>query len=385
MSNISKLRLTVILIIIASLCIGSIWLLLPAPADFTGDQFYSPLGTPTTIVDLVLAIGGGILFLRALRNFKEHLKPAWRLAATAQISLGMLTVLFPIIEYYYLWPNVWWNMSSYLAFLVGSIFMYFAMRRFCRILDVNNWVTTVSLIGGVILLGWALHAFIPHPQTWDQFTERQYDAFELIPLIPIICYAAAAYMAFRIRVKVGAEYHRAFTWLTIGLATQAVACIAIGVLELVGYDNWYFNSRVYELPNILGDIAILGAAYYFNAIGMALPQRRKDAGQSANSVDIILYVAGLASDASKIDPYLDKVRIITASHNTSEQLNDEMRKAFLDAYTHIEDYLIHDERLRNFDAITLRATVVSRFNLTPDNSANTFWPRLDTKPHTRSS
>ena len=377
MSAINKLRLAVVLIIFIALGVASIWLLLP-PANESG-KFYSPFGTPTTIVDLVLAIGGGVLFLRALRNFKEALKPAWRSVALAQFALGTLTLLFPIIEYYYLWPNVWWNMSSYLAYLVGSMFMYLGMRKFYKILGLQSRVTSIILIGITILVGWGLHAFIPHPVTWDQFTEHQYDLFELIPLVPIVCYSASAYLTLRIRAKVGAEYRRAFGWLAVGLTIQAGACISIGILELVGYDNWFFNSRAYEIPNILGDIGILTAAYYFNAIGLPASRTsmwRRLMGASdirqTTSIDIILYVAGMASDSSKIDGYLDSKRLVTAL----QEGNDNDREALYDAYIHIEKYLVDEERLRSFTTKGLRADVTEHFGLDAGNSGETFWPRL---------
>ncbi|MET0779703.1 MAG: hypothetical protein ABWY71_02615 [Candidatus Saccharimonadales bacterium] len=221
----------VILIMIAALGVGSIWLLLPPSANFEGSTYYSPLGAPTTLVDLVLAIGGGALFLRALRNFKQELKPAWRMVAMAQFAVGALTILFPIIEYYYLWPNVWWNMSSYLAYLIGSIFMYLGMLKFYKLLGLKSRITSIALIGTVILIGWGIHALIPHITTWEGLSEHEYDLFELVPLVPIICYSAAVYMTLRIRTKVGKEYSKAFGWLAVGLGLQAAASIAIGVLE----------------------------------------------------------------------------------------------------------------------------------------------------------
>ncbi|HSX17082.1 MAG TPA: hypothetical protein VLH86_03215 [Patescibacteria group bacterium] len=383
MSAIAKLRLRVILIVIAALGIGSGWLLLPPSANFDGATFYSPLGAPTTLVDLVLAIGGGVLFLRALHNFKQELKPAWRMVALAQFAVGVLTITFPIIEYYYLWPNIWWNMSSYLAYLVGSIFMYFGMRKFYKILGLKGRITSALLIGIVILVGWVLHAFIPHIVVWDQFNEHQYDLFELIPFVPIICYSAAAYMAFRIRAKVGKEYGMSFGWLTIGLSLQAASSIAIGVLELVGYENWYFASRAYEIPTILGDIGILTAAYYFNAIGLPTSRlgfwHRLFGGanmQPATSVDIIVYVVGMASDTSKIDIYLDNMRLITAHHKEGEPLDAQEQQKLYEVYTNLENYLVTKEPLRSFTTDSLRADITQHFGITPEQSAQTFWGRV---------
>jgi hypothetical protein len=383
MRSSTKLRLTVILIVIVALGTGGIWLLLPQSASFQGDTFYSPLGAPTTIVDLVLAIGGGMLFLRALRNFKQELKPAWRMVALAQFAVGVLNITFPIIEYYYLWPNVWWNMSSYLPYLVGSIFMYLGMRKFYKLLGLQGRITSLTLVGLVILIGWGLHAFIPHIVVWSQFNERQYDLFELIPFIPIICYSAAAYMALRIRTKVGKEYSKSFGWLAVGLGLQAASSIIIGVLEVTGYENWYFASRAYELPVIIGDIGILTAAYYFNIIG--LPSSRfslwrrltgRTESRPVTSIDIIAYVAGMASDVNQIDSYLDGMRSVTSQHQAGVAYSESDQQKLYGVYQNIEKYLVTKERLRSFDAANLRADIARHFNLDKNNSSQTFWTRL---------
>ncbi|HEV7453975.1 MAG TPA: hypothetical protein VGO07_01825 [Candidatus Saccharimonadales bacterium] len=372
-----------ILIVVAALGAGGIWLLLPQSASFQGDTFYSPLGAPTTIVDLVLAIGGGVLFLRALRNFKQELKPAWRMVALAQFAVGVLTITFPIIEYYYLWPNVWWNMSSYLPYLVGSIFMYLGMRKFYKLLELKSRITSVALVSVVILIGWGLHAFIPHIVVWTQFNEHQYDLFELVPFIPVICYSAAAYMALRIRTKVGKEYSKSFGWLAVGLGLQAASSIIIGVLEVTGYENWYFASRAYEIPVIVGDIGILTAAYYFNVIGLpgsrfSLWRRLTGRAQSraVTSVDIVVYVAGMVSDVNQIDGYLDGMRIVTSQHQTGAAYSESDQQKLYDVYRDIEKYLVTKERLRSFDAASLHANIAQHFNLDKDNSRQTFWPRL---------
>jgi hypothetical protein len=388
MSTASKLRVIIVSIIVLALGTGALfWLIVPPPANLEPGSFYSPFGAPTTLVDATLAIGGGLLFLRALRNFKVELKPAWRLVAVAQMSLGVLTLLFPYVEYYDLWSNIWWNMSTYLPFLIGSVFMYLGIRRFYKILGLKSWVTRIWIVALIVLAAWGIHALVPHIVTWDQFNERQYDLFELIPTIPVICYGAAAFMAFRMRTKVGSDYNKSFGWLTIGLSLQLFATITIAVLEFVGYENWYFSSRAYEIPNIVGDIGILAAAYYFNAIGLQASAqggarfwqrlKRSNIHEHVTSPAIVAYIARLSSDTSKIDLYLDKMRAITALQQPGEALSIEDQQALMQAYLHIEDYLVTAEPLRKFDKTSLRAEVAQHFALhIPQNVNDTFWPHL---------
>jgi len=382
MKDKTKLTLRLLAIIIAAIGIGALWLLMPSPEGADAGAYYSPFGTPTTLVDLVLAIGGGLLFLRALHSFKKELKPAWRLVAVAQIGLGVLTLVFPIVEYYYLWPNIWWNMATYLPFLFGSVFMYLGARRFYKILGLHSRVTSLVVVGIAIIGGWGLHAFIPHIVVWDQFNEHQYDLFELIPWVPIVLYGAAAFMAFGMRSKVGTEYKKPFTWLAIGLSLQAIATITIGVLEVTGYENWYFASRAYEIPTIVGDIGILTAAYYFNAIGLAssrysLWQRLTGTKpRPVTSIDILTYVSGMSSDVNKIDTYLDVVRYVTSQHQPGEPLTEKDQQMLSEAYLQVEKFLVTNEQLRNFDVAGVRSDVVQHFNLDQSDMNQTFWSRI---------
>ena len=384
MQQITQLRIQVTILVILALVLGGVWLVIPTPPGVDRDAFYSPLGAPAALVDLTLAIGGGVFFIRALRNFKNVLRPAWGLVATAQIILGLLTLSFPYVEYYYLWSNPFWNIMTYMPYFIGGIFMYFGIRKFYRLLDLKSRILSPPIIGLIILIAWGLHAFIPHAALGLDVTESTYDMFELIPMVPIILYISSTYMVFRMRLKAGAEYKRPFTWLAIGLGLQAFSTITIGVLEVIGYENWYFSSRAYEIPIIIGDVGILTAAYYFNAIGLQtgtsklwrfLSGKRR---HPATSLDIITYVSGMSSDATQIDGYLDSMRLITSTHQQGTPLSPEEERKLADVYLQIEQFLITKESLRTFDVADLRGHIVDYFDLHGEGQNRTFWSYIET-------
>src|SRR5687768_3328227 len=99
----NNLRMTLALIIVATMGISTLSLLLPRPADAEISQYYSPIATSVVLIDVLLAVGSAVLFLLALRNFKPDLKPAYRLLALSTVVVGVGLLIFPYIEYYGLW------------------------------------------------------------------------------------------------------------------------------------------------------------------------------------------------------------------------------------------------------------------------------------------
>ncbi|HSX33370.1 MAG TPA: hypothetical protein VLF91_03480 [Candidatus Saccharimonadales bacterium] len=382
MDKLARSRLIFGILVTAAFVVGALWLLVPPPAGVDHAEFYSPFGTPTTLVDLTFALGGGMLFLLALRNFKKELKPAYRLIAGAEFSLGLLTIVFPIIEYYNLWDNVWWNMSSYLSYLVGSILMYYGARQFLRIIQLKSKLTAPLMVIGATAVVAVIHALLPHAAVWS-FSEQKYDAFEIVVIIPVIFYAAAAIGAYNIRRHIGQEYYKAFNWLTAGLTLQFITAVTILVLDTIGYDNWYFNTRLYEVPTILGDFLVLVSAYQFNVVGevqavsTTLKRRLFQRGQQqpATSMDIITYIAGMASNLEAVDTILEPMRRVTALLAPGKAPTDKDQMVLRDVYVQLEEYLVTDEPLRTFTRQELRGKVATHLGL-DKTSVDTFWPSI---------
>lgn len=386
MQKLTKVRLAITAIIIIALGTGCLWLLVPPPDGVTAAEFYSPLGTPVTLVDTMVAVGSGVLFLIALRNFKPQLKPAYRWVAAGSFSVGLLTIVYPYIEYYDLWDNVWFNMSSYLQYFIGSILMYFGARSFLKILGLKSKATSFWVVALAVALVSGIHAVMPHADSWPTLSELKYDLFEIAVIIPVIFYAAASYSMFKIRRRAGSEYRWSFGWLAVGLGIQMASAITILVLDTIGYDNWYFNSRLYETPTIAGDVAVLVAAYYFNVIGLTNPAKawwhRIFGGVQApaTSLDIVVLTAGMVSNTTAIDPILERMRILTAQLTPGQKLSPDDERELRQIYLEIENYLVTKEPLRSFSRDELRATVTSRLSLDLPES-HTFWPTVAAEAH----
>jgi hypothetical protein len=293
-------------------------------------------------------------------------------------------MLYPYIEYYNLWENSFFNLSSYVGYFAGAILMFLGARRFYKTLRLKSRAASIWVVFGLIVVGWIIHAFLPHDPSLaaDQgATESAYDTFEVFTVLPLVAYGAALYLIFRIRQKVGKAYQKAFTWLAIGIGLQWLSALNIAVLDVIGYHNWYFATRVYFIPAIFGDIGLLAAAFQFNAVG--LPYQKgwlrgsSVKRQDVSSVDIIVYLAGKVADPSQIDQALDPLRSITSRTQPGSPLtlDDTDQQVLLKVYLDVEGYLVTKDTLRSFSKKQVRQDILQRF--APDTAgAATFWPLL---------
>ncbi len=355
----------------STLFISGLSLLLPSPKDATVLKDYSSVATSVVLVDVMLAWGSAIFFLLALRRFRPELKRAYRLLALSTLAVGLGLLVFPYIEYYGLWDNVWLNMSSYLQYLVGAPLMYAGVRMFYKKMELKGWQSSIVVAILGILVCSAIHPFLPYDNSWP-LARWQYDLFKVVAIIPFVLYAAAGLMALRIRRQTGREYRQAFTWLVIAMAFYVVNTLGIILIEVIGYDHAYYSDRIYTAPAILGDLCLVLAGYAFAAIGVPRNTRKQS---EVTSVDIIVHTAGMASNQALIDAYLDNLRIITANRTPGKPLTDGDEVTLQKTYLDIENFLVNSDPLRKFTRESIRLSVALYFGL-DEKSTDTFWPSL---------
>jgi hypothetical protein len=376
--NLRSLRILATVLVGVSEVAALIWFAVPRPSGAETSQLYSPLGAPLSIFDALIALGGALLFFLALKNFRPELKSAYRFIAIAQLVIGLGAMLFPYVEYYNLWTTVpILTLFTYAGYFFGSILMFLGARKFYRILGFRSKVASIWFIIGLTLLAWGLHAFLPHaPVGAEQgLDEMGYDIFEIVSVLPLVFYGGALYLVWQLYQKTGSGYKKIFTWLTIGIGLQLVAALNTAILEVIGYHNWYFASRLYIIPAILADIGIFWAAYQFNAFGLVRQKPPAHTTTAASSVDVILYLASSVADRRQIDGYLDGMRTVTAQLQEGQTPDAQQQQELLRVYLQIEDLLLTKDKLRAFDREDLRNDLNQRFNLEAAGTA-TFWPLL---------
>jgi hypothetical protein len=92
-------------------------------------------------------------------------------------------------------------------------------------------------------------------------------------------------------------------------------------------------------------------------------------------MDIIIHVSRMASDQSRVEAYLDDMRMVTSHVRPGEVPNPEDQKILRSVYLNIENFLVNDDALRTFKKDELRADIAQHFKLA-ERGGKTFWPSL---------
>lgn len=82
--------------------------------------------------------------------------------------------------------------------------------------------------------------------------------------------------------------------------------------------------------------------------------------QDTNLVEVVTYLASLASNPREIDPILDTLRIVTARMKGAP--SDEDARELRKVWQQLEDYLVTQEKVRAFTREDLQQRIQHRFH-----------------------
>jgi hypothetical protein len=96
---------------------------------------------------------------------------------------------------------------------------------------------------------------------------------------------------------------------------------------------------------------------------------------SAQPIEVVMYLASLASRPQEIDGIMDGLRMITAKQKPGlEALSKEEQLALADVYLQLQKYLIEKEPVRVFSKEELMAKVRAKFQMQEKDAF--FWERV---------
>lgn len=355
----------------------SLSLFIPEPKSADEAELYSPYGAAVSLLDSCILLGTALLFLKAKKGFKQQLKKAYSLLAYAATAAAIFSLFVPVIEYFGLWGSPFYNTLSFLSPFVASILIYWALRLFDKTLGAKLGFVAGVLPALVIVVATLLYNFIPHQDTWSGVTnENIYDLLQLLVILPIVMYGYSFFLALKVEKNIGPVYRSSFTAIVVSMLLQIIGTISVAIMQITSYDVFYFESRLYLAPFIMGDLALLAAAYLFlSKSDVESPEGRTT--RTVTSIDIVLQAAELASNPKDIDIQLDAVRQITATNDPAQfaHLNERETSSLLQAYLSIEDYLINHEPLKEYSRDSIRQAMAKQLNLSQDDKG-TFWSLL---------
>ncbi|HSE61377.1 MAG TPA: hypothetical protein VLA88_03715 [Candidatus Saccharimonadales bacterium] len=93
--------------------------------------------------------------------------------------------------------------------------------------------------------------------------------------------------------------------------------------------------------------------------------------EGATAVDVITYLASLASNPREIDPILDRLREVTVRQGKNTTLTEADQAALAEVFQQLLRYLVEREPLRAFTREEILAKVHGQFKPAPTETV--FW------------
>jgi hypothetical protein len=242
------------------------------------------------------------------------------------------------------------------------------MRQFARLVNVKSlWSSVLLCIAGTVVVG-LLVSQLPHVKVTT--AETMYDVLLGIVVCNMFFVGFAAMLALKIRAQVSEAYLPAMSWLAAAFVVLVFAGLHFLVVQLTMTDGaWYFDYSFSIIPFVVGALLFVRAGYEFNKIGYRLGEVYVDkpapAGfrkaVPASALDIVMYMAGLASNPRAVNPILDEVRQVTAQLGPERALSAADKVVMAKVYKQLEAYLAEKEALRVFTKEGLRENIIQKF------------------------
>lgn len=350
----NKTRVILVLIfVLAAISVSLAWILpVPPKLAAAADEFRAAFGVANFVN--VLSIGTALLFLSGLAGFKRELKTAYYLICAGLLTQVVSTLIYSVLSYI---EPVERNLIADLPITIGAFLMLLGVWQLARLLKVHSSFTNAWVILAYLLILSTILWLLPHHTTnlTDQFIHANH-------VLEALFYPLAVLLLWKASRTVSASYARSFVILIAAFVGNFVAATLFIGTAYLAYPQWASDELLGSLFII--DIFIyVAAGYSFSNL-----QRRLVRQQTASStVDIVVFVASLASQPRNIDQFLDELRAITAKLPQNGQLSPAQEQQLTAVYRKLEDYLISQDPLRSFTRADIRELVQRRFDRLPSD------------------
>ena len=295
-------------------------------------------------------------FLIGLRTFKRGLKVAyyWLAAGIFFFSLSQIVPSLSVFTDILSSNSTVASIGLIAPYALSSLFIYMAMHKFTRLLDVRtpfgNVFVGLAVASVVTGLFWVMLAY----------TQQLDWIFILIFASAVWCGVlglVAAWVALRVERAIGPLYKRLMLWVSIAIGSLALTALHEVIVKVYFPDSDYVLNQYSLLPFLLTGVLFLWA-------GLTVKQAAVDTLQlppDATYIDVVVGIAGLVSKPDEIDEVLDNVRMVTSKVGQNKDLSAEDTKNLVAAYVAIEDYLLTREPLHTFSKEGLRGNLPDGF------------------------
>ena len=311
-----------------------------------------------SVATFVAEVGAAWFLSTSLRAFKQKLKVAYYL-----LVAGILTYALFLLPSIALIFGIGISLSvqpllTLTPYVFGALIIFIGIRLFATQLAIKTiWsrLWFVAIISLLIAIAVGVLSKSPFPEIPD----AKYGFIMGLVGWSAGFNVAATIVTAKIRGNLGGDYKKAVLWLMLALGALSLASIHELLIKSNGFVFAHMpNYFAYTFwPYLLTAIFFLKAGIAFKAISKKLGALPENAGY----LDVITYVAQLASDPKAIDPTLDKVRSLTARGAADGTLSSAHKAALVAVYKQLETYLSTKEPLLHITKEELRARLPADF------------------------
>lgn len=334
------------------------------------------------LLHAMLLFSASALFIRAVKGFKEELKPAYKAIAYGMLASGLGFFMLPVADIIGQRDADWVLYILHIPAFISYCVMYYGLRRFAQITEVKTKATSYKVAITSTLLLALIASLLPH--SFQTGSEAIYD-LTMIARAAAICVAfLGVYIISRIIKNIGKDYHRPFRFLAFAYIAGGLSFILVQIIDIVGHDNVFYQLRAQLILFGISAICFVLSAYYFNTLTLAQKTSKSwwsylfasRLQYSPTSMDVISYAADMVSDVSAIDKDLDKVRELTAMVGSVDEMTDKDQRTLRGVYSRIEEHLISNDALRHLDKQEIRRAIENEFSISREAPGKTFWNLL---------
>ncbi len=344
-------------------------LLLPSPVPPSASSGFHQQLVATLLIGLT-HFAAALLFILSLSNFKMELRRADIMICVGMVTLGISQFIYPILTYMAVTNPAAYLLPSFIA-IAADLLILWGVKRFAKLLSIEPKLLSWPVVIAMTILLAGLSTLLPHFPTYIPDGAFKFSQSLYVVSIGILLFTSSIMIL--IRRTTSSAYAAATGWF---IAAQLSAVVSLSFL---------FTSNMIDpallswlpvpiiTPLVLVGLFSMGAGYAFNTVG-SYGQSVSQLHRKVTIIDVVLYTASLASNASEIDSTLDTLRVVTSRLAPDEQLTASDEAKLVKVYRDLEDYLVNREPLRKFDTATVRSNIAHQFNLSQSDSQ--FWSKL---------
>lgn len=360
-----KARLLTAAIIIGAIVLAGISFLLPTPKyEYlieslinSKSEFQSSFAF--LIFSTTIGLGVAALFLLGTRQgFSNAFRRCYY-----WITAGFVLQVFGSLAYVYnaysgLLATDFSRVDGEIPLALGIMLVFYGFYCFAQLLQLKSLFTNLWFIGATSCAVVVLTVIAPHNPGVAQ-NEFMFDLGRGLAAVEAVFYIFCAVLAWQIHQVASYRYAASMLWSVISMATAFIsACSLLGFDYLI-YPRWLTADAI-SSSFIITNVSNLVAAYMFNKIAITNRQEETD----NPFIGSIMLLASLASKPREIEPILENLRGVTASHETGKPYTNEENNRLSTVYQSLEDYLVNREQVRTFSSTQLKDMTQERFGIT---------------------